>query len=233
MKVLGICGSPRRQEESSSASLVGTVLQNIGLEYEMISLRGRNISGCIACLQCAGDNICKVRDDMAELRQAVVQADAYVIGAPNYFNSLNALTHAFLERWFQFRHNEGDLLWGKLGVAVGVGSMNGSLPAEQIEKFFMYNFIETVASVSGHGPAPCYSCGYGESCGIGLPRMLHGNGVCITEEITPDVTKQPDVLEAAAEAGRTLGRRLSGKHNRQQVASRMQRKLMESMGMEL
>jgi multimeric flavodoxin WrbA len=231
MKLLGICGSPRKEENSNSHTMVVEVLKNTGLDYELVSLRNKSISGCIACLQCAGDNVCKVKDDMAELRQSVVEADAYVIAAPNYFNTLNALTHAFLERWFQFRHNEGDLLWGKLGVAVGVGGIDGSVPAQAISSFFLYNFIETVAQVSGQGPAPCYSCGYGETCGIGVPRMVHGDGVSITPEITPDVTKQPDVMQAAAQAGQELGRRLSQDFNRQEVATRMQRKMMQMMGM--
>ena len=46
-------------------------------------------------------------------------ADAYVIGAPNYFAMLNGITHCFLERWYQFRHRECKAVAGKLGVAVG------------------------------------------------------------------------------------------------------------------
>ena len=87
----------------------------------MVSLRGKSISGCIACLGCVKDNICKVEDDLTPLRDAIVEADAFVFGAPNYYSTLSAISHAFLERWFQFRHREGNTLWGKLGVAVGVG----------------------------------------------------------------------------------------------------------------
>lgn len=227
MKILGISGSPRKEETSGTFRLVKTVLENTGIDYDLISLRGKTISGCIACLGCAKDNVCKVTDDMTPLREKIVNADAYIIGAPNYYSTLNALTHAFIERWFQFRHQEGDLLWGKLGVAVGVGGMDGRVPAEAIEMFFRYSFIETVAKVAGQGAASCYSCGYGETCKVGIIHMVHGEGTEITEEITPDVTKQENVMQAAVEAGKLLGKRLTQGHDRKAVTEKMQQQMME------
>jgi multimeric flavodoxin WrbA len=226
MKILGICGSPRQEKASGTAKLVQTVLAASGCEYEYISLRGKNIAGCIACLGCVKDNICKVEDDLAPLRDKIVDADAYVIGAPNYYTGLNALTHALLERWFQFRHQAGNLLWGKLAVAVGVGGSKGQAPADDIEKFLAYNFIETVAKVAGQGAASCFTCGYGETCVVGLPRMLLGEGVKITPDNTPDVSKQPHVLQAAAEAGKLLGERLRQGHDRQAVTQKMMQAMM-------
>ena len=228
-KILGISGSPRKEETSGVYKLVKTVLDNTEIEYELISLQGKKIGGCIACLGCAKDNICKVSDDMTELRDKIVNADAYVIGAPNYYSSLNAITHAFLERWFQFRHQEGDILWGKLAVGVGVGGMDGSIPTNDMEKFFMYNFIEPVAKVTGQGAASCFSCGYGETCGVGVPQMLYGKDVKITPEMIPDVGKQPEVMAAAADAGSLLGKRLTDGHDRKIVTQKMQRKMMEML----
>ncbi|UCE82088.1 MAG: flavodoxin family protein [Deltaproteobacteria bacterium] len=227
MLILGISGSPRKENKSGVNKLVNTVLESTGLDYEMVSLRKKNIAGCIACLGCVKDNVCKVEDDLQPIREKIVAADAYVIGAPNYYSTLNAATHAFLERWFQFRHQEGDLLWGKLGVAVGVGGTTGQFPADDIEQFFLYNFIETVAKVSGQGAASCYSCGHGETCKVGIPHFLHGEGVKISEEIIPDVTKQPEVMQAAVEAGKKLGERLRDGHDRAQVTQKMQAIMME------
>ncbi len=229
MKILGIAGSTRKEKESGVYKLVQTVLKNTGLDYDLISLRGKKISGCIACLGCVKDNVCKVEDDLAEIREKVVAADAYVIGAPNYYSSLNAITHAFLERWFQFRHREGDTLWGKLGVAVGVGGTSGKFPADDIDRFFAYNFIETVAKVTGQGAASCFSCGYGETCKVGVPYMLYGEGAKITEDMIPDVSKQPNIMQAAVDAGKLLGSRLTQGHDPMQVTQIMQQKLMEML----
>ena len=155
---------------------------------------------------------------MTDLRSLIAEADAYVIGAPNFYSTLNAVTHAFLERWYQFRHQEGDTLWGKLGVAVGVGGTSGTFPADDIEKFFLYSFIETVAKVSGQGAASCFSCGFGETCKVGVPTLLYGEGVKITEDMIPRV---------AAAAGKRLGERLRNGHDRKAVTQNMQQTLMQ------
>lgn len=229
MKILGVSGSSRSEELSGTEKIVKTVLEATGCDYDFVSLRKKRISGCIACLGCVKDNVCKLDDDLAPLRQMIVEADAYVIGAPNYYSTLNANTHAFLERWFQFRHREGDILWGKLGVAVGVGGTKGKAPAEEIEKFFMYNFIETVAKVTGQGAASCYFCSYGEDCKVGIPVMLYGEEVKITEGSTPNVAKQPDLIQSAVDAGRLLGQRLRGDHDRTAVTRSIQQKMMEML----
>lgn len=227
MQILGISGSPRKDDTSGVAKLVKTVLEASGCEYEYVSLRGKKIAGCIACLQCVEDNVCKVQDDLMPLREKIVTAEAYVIGSPNYYTGLNALTHALLERWFQFRHQEGNLLWGKLAVVIGVGGTAGQAPADDLEKFMAYNFIDTIAKVTGQGAASCFSCGFGETCAVGIPRFLHGEGVKITPEIIPQVGKQPEVMQAAEAAGQLLGERLRQGVDRMAVTLKMMQAMME------
>jgi len=209
MKVLGISGSPRRG--STTEQLVQVVLSGVqDCNKELISFSGNKIGPCIACLGCVKDNICKVKDDMASLCQKIVQADAYVIGATNYYSLLNGLTHCFLERWYQFRHQEGKSVAGKLGVAVGVGGSSGEPIVGNIRNFFQYNHIECMGSVSAQGPACCFTCGYGESCKVGAIHMFFGPGTKITPEVTPYLSKQPDKIESASQLGRKLDQHLKG-----------------------
>jgi NAD(P)H-dependent FMN reductase len=206
MKVLGISGSPRKDQ--STDQLVQAVLAGVGLETEFVSLAGQRIGPCIACLGCVRDNVCKVEDDMRELRQKIVEANAYVIGGANYFSLLNGLTHCFLERFYQFRHQEGKAVAGKLGVAVGVGGSSGDLVVENIKTFFQYNQIECIGAISAQGPACCFICGYGETCKVGAIHMFFGPGTKITPEITPSLSKQPAKPEDAKALGQLLGKRL-------------------------
>jgi multimeric flavodoxin WrbA len=206
MKILGISGSPRKG--STTDQLVQATLDGAECETKFFSLAGKNIRPCIACLGCVKDNVCVLKDDLAEMRQAIVDADAYVIGAANYFAVLNGLAHCFLERWYQFRHREGKAVAGKLGVAVGVGGGDPSAPAANIETFFRYNQIECVDTVTARGPASCFTCGYGETCKVGAIHMFFGPGTKITPEIIPDLSKQPEALEAARAAGKKLSDRL-------------------------
>jgi len=218
MKILGISGSPREQ---GTSRLVQEVLNATGEQTEFITLKGKNIGGCTACLGCVKENICVVEDDMQELRQKIVDADAYVIGAANYFMTLNGLAHCFLERWYQFRHQSGQAVTGKLAVAVGVGGATGAPIVNQIETFMAYNLIDTVAKVSGQGAACCFICGYGETCEVGAVRMMMGPDARITEDIIPSIDKQPAVLSAARDAGRILGERLRGGHDRAATAQKI------------
>jgi multimeric flavodoxin WrbA len=206
MKVLGISGSPRK--EQSTDQLVQEVLDTVGMDTEFISLADLQIGPCVACLGCVKDNICKVVDDMRFLRERIIDADAYVIGGANYFSMLNSLTHCFLERFYQFRHQEGTAVAGKLGVAIGVGGSNGDCVVENIKTFFQYNRIECIGSVSAQGPASCFACGYGETCKVGAIQMFFGPGTKITPEIMPSLAKQPSKLEEARNLGKILGERL-------------------------
>ena len=207
MKILGIAGSPRKG--STTQQLVEEVLAGAECDTELVSLVGKNIGPCIACLGCVKDNICVLKDDLAELREKIVEADAYVIGAANFFSLLNGLAHNFLERWYQFRHREGKAVAGKLGVAVGVGGGDSNAPADNIRTFFRYNQIECVDTVTAQGPACCFTCGYGEDCKVGAIHMFFGPGTKITPEIIPDLSKQPEAIAKAREAGKKLSDRLN------------------------
>ncbi|MCD6532675.1 MAG: flavodoxin family protein [Deltaproteobacteria bacterium] len=208
MKVLGISGSPRKGYNTDR--MVKEVLSTITVETEFVSLAGKKIGPCISCLGCIEDNICKVKDDMQGLRQKIIEADAYVIGAPNYYSMINGLSHCFLERFYQFRHQEGKGISGKLGVAVGIGGRNGDPVVDNIKTFFQYNQIDCVGSVSAQGVANCFICGYGETCKVGAVHMFFGPGTKITEETTPSLDKQPEKIEEARELGRKLDARLKG-----------------------
>jgi multimeric flavodoxin WrbA len=206
MKVLGISGSPRRGQ--STDQLVQAVLSGCDCDTEFISLAGMKIGPCIACLGCVKDNTCVVKDDMATLREKIVEADAYVIGGANYYNMVNGLAHCFMERWYQFRHREGKAVSGKLGVALGVGGGMPAPPAENIKTFFQYNQIECIGTVTAQGPACCFTCGYGETCKVGAIHMFFGPGTKITDEITPSLKKQPGAIAQAYQLGKDLSARL-------------------------
>jgi len=206
MKVLGISGSHRKGQTTDR--LVKEVLQGVDLETEFISLADKKIGPCIACLGCVKDNMCKVKDDMHKLREKIVEADAYVIGAANYYSMLNAASHCFLERFYQFRHREGKAVAGKLGVAVATAGGSGDVVVENIKTFFKYNQIECVGAVTAQGPASCFVCGFGETCTVGAIHTFFGPGTKITPEIIPDLSKQPEKIKKARALGQELSDRL-------------------------
>lgn len=206
MKILGISGSPRASQ--TTEKVVRAVLDATGIESEFISLHGKNIEACRCCLMCTKDNRCKVKDDYLPIMEKIYEADALVIGAPNYFGRLNALTHCLLERLYCFRHDAngegGMLLAGKYGAIVSVGGGRPEIPVEDIKGFFDYNKIETVGSVVTTGAVSCFTCGYGETCTISGFRLFYGNDTKMTQELIPTLEKQPESVAKVKELGQKL-----------------------------
>jgi multimeric flavodoxin WrbA len=207
MLVLGISGSPR--PGATTDQLVKAVLDGVECKTEFISLHGKNLTPCGACLGCVETNECIIQDDMTALRERILQADAYVIGAPNYFGMLNAQTHTLLERWYQFRHQDARMLGGRFGVAVGVGAGAPQAPIENIKTFFQYNDIECVDEVAAEGAASCFICGHGLTCRDGAVYSKHHGADQITPAMIPNLASHPEIIERAHLAGRTLSARLS------------------------
>lgn len=228
MKILAVSGSPRMEKRSSTLKLVKAVAENTGFQYDLISLAGKRIQGCIGCMGCADDNICKVKDDFTPLRKKIVEADAYILGGCNFFSTLNANMHCFLERWYQFRHREKNELWGKPAVTVAVGGRQTSAVAKILEQFCIYNFIQVVDSAVGFGAPGCFYCGYGETCKVGAIQPIHGDGFKITEENTPCVSKDAACMERARQAGKNLGKILKDGHDRDKATQKI-REVMAAM----
>lgn len=209
MKVLAISGSPRKGKTTDR--VIQEVLKGMECEAEFIRLAPLKISPCTACLACVGDNICKIKDDMYSLREKIITADALIIGAPNYFSMLNGITHNFLERLCQFRHQSCTTLAGKLGVVVSTGGIQPEIPGQQIERIFSYYQIDHVGTIAVQGAASCFTCGHGEDCNVGAVQMMHGVGTKITEDIIPDLSKQTAKIIEAQELGKRLVKRLANK----------------------
>ena len=102
--ILGISASGRVIERNETGlllkgvteELVKFILENTGEPSDYISLSGKKILGCKGCLKCAPDNICKLDDDWAEIRDRIFEASAIVFGAPNYYGTINAVGHLSL-----------------------------------------------------------------------------------------------------------------------------------------
>ncbi|MGI9860861.1 flavodoxin family protein [Moorella naiadis] len=125
IKVLGISGSPRRQ---ATLFLVETALEacrEAGAETELIALAGKKINHCLHCDRClrSGNLYCPAHeDDMRQYYEAILAADAYLIGTPVYQMNISGLLANFLNRWRPLwaAIKEGALL-NKTGGAIAVG----------------------------------------------------------------------------------------------------------------
>jgi hypothetical protein len=93
-------------------------------------------------------------------------------------------------------------------VIVGIGGSKPDSAVRDIEKFFAYNQIVSVGTVTAQGPASCFNCGCGEECKVGAIHRMYGPGTKITDDIFPDLTKQPEKIAQARALGLKLSNRL-------------------------
>ncbi|MGB4659448.1 MAG: flavodoxin family protein [Mobilitalea sp.] len=90
MKVLGL--SFGRKEGNCDILLKEALLgaEDSGAEIKFISLAGKNILACNGCFACmairekTGHAGCVIKDDMAAIEKAILEADAVIISAPVY-----------------------------------------------------------------------------------------------------------------------------------------------------
>ncbi|WP_461205360.1 flavodoxin family protein [Clostridium sp. DL1XJH146] len=212
--ILGISASGRKDGITSKA--VKEILSSTGLECEYISLSGKRINGCIGCTGCVKDNRCKVKDDWNEIGEKMLKADGIVFGAPNYYNTINALGHAALERTFCFRHKEKFDLAGKLGIVVSTGYNKLQNPAEDIiEKIMISNKMAVISKVKAAGYSQCYDCGDGLNCSVGNIVNDHGFIDEIKEEHLPIIFEcQTEAKHEAYKAGKILGSIIRNRYNK-------------------
>ncbi|MGZ4927624.1 MAG: flavodoxin family protein [Halobacteriota archaeon] len=121
-KVIAINGSARK--DGNTAILIRHMfeeLENEGIETELLSLAGKTIRGCTACMNCfeIKDRRCVFDDDIVNEYIAKMEAaDGIVLGSPVYFSDVTAEMKALIDRaGFVSFANDG-LFKRKVGSAV-------------------------------------------------------------------------------------------------------------------
>ena len=72
-----------------------------GNEVEKIFLRDKRINHCVGCGTCQGNGgRCVQQDDMAEVLDKMIHADAIVMATPVYFYNMNGQTKTLIDRTY-------------------------------------------------------------------------------------------------------------------------------------
>ena len=126
MKILAISGSPRK--EGNTEILLGIareVLEERGVETELISLAKKSIHGCDACMACANEPKCIIEDDFDPIYRKMIDSDGFIVGSPVYFSSAVPEIMALLDRAGFVSRRNGNLFNRKVGGPVTVARRIG------------------------------------------------------------------------------------------------------------
>ncbi len=104
MNIVAIYGSPRKK--GNSAVLTHRFLEKVGelgAESRSYFLNTMTFKGCQACMGCkTKKDHCIVKDDLADVLEAVRASDVLVLATPVYFGDVSAQVKAFIDRTFSY-----------------------------------------------------------------------------------------------------------------------------------
>lgn len=120
MKIIGICGSPRKK--SNSTRMVKEVLKGAkkaGAKIEIIQVAALNLEYCDGCLTCDQTGKCHFKDKGNKINKKLSKADGLVIGTPARFDNVSGHLKNFIDRTNPLADQEK--LKGKKAVLVAAG----------------------------------------------------------------------------------------------------------------
>jgi multimeric flavodoxin WrbA len=161
MKIIGVSGSIR--PNGNTDWMVNTVLdaaQSAGAQVDKVFLREHQIKYCTACDACHnnGGN-CAIKDDaMQQITPRLLEADVIVIGAPNYFKNVSALTKNFMDRLnAATRARPKRLLVDKIAIGLCVGGeelQDTQYCEDAMLRFFKGQKMKTIAMIKARADKP-------------------------------------------------------------------------------
>ena len=103
MKIVAVCGSPRRGNAEWMLARLCEYLEKGGAEVEILLLRKMDVKMCRGCLACEKggkerNGACVIRDDMSSVYPKLLAADAIVLATPGYMGMLSGMLKNFLDR---------------------------------------------------------------------------------------------------------------------------------------
>ena len=145
MKVLLINGSPHSDGCTFTAlSEVAKVLNETGIETEIIQIGDKAVRGCMACRKCKDSGVCIFDDIVNEVIEKAKTADGFIFGSPVYYSGINGTMKSFLDRLF---YSGSQYLAYKPGAGVVSARRAGTTSTlDQLNHYFTINNMPLVAS---------------------------------------------------------------------------------------
>jgi len=146
MKVLGLCGSPRKGGNTEillNEALAGA--KEAGAAVELISVAGKDLQPCDGCWSCSNTGKCHIKDDMQDIFDKMLEADGIIIGSPAYFMKPTAQIMAILNRSVSLSG-----LHNKVGAPIAVCSRQGGWDViSTLYLWFIYKHMFCADNVLG------------------------------------------------------------------------------------
>ena len=149
MKVVGIAGSLRAKSNTLHyVKKALKVLQENGLETELISLRAKEIKPCNGCYDCVEKGYCTIKgDDFDGILSKMRAAEGLILGSPVYLSSVVPQMMSLLARATFIAYWNDKFFTGKVGGPITVARRAGhNLAFSQLLLWLFINGITVPGS---------------------------------------------------------------------------------------
>lgn len=178
MKTLILFGSPRK--DGNTRGLVNAfveVLKEKKAEIRLLYLNDVNVRPCQGCMRCSEQGICRITDDMRDIRKYMSESDLIVYATPIYWYAPSAQLKVVMDRSVAFLDKEyNSRIRGKRAVTLMTcadGETDTCSPAiEMFRKTFETLGIEYAGRVEATG---CLDKGQAASQALEAARKLAGS----------------------------------------------------------
>jgi multimeric flavodoxin WrbA len=140
-KTVLISGSPK--PDGNTAQLMqecAKVIQQQGVEAEVISFAGMSIQSCTACGKCSEMGKCEIDDGLNEIIQKLRSAQGFIVGTPVYFGTARGDVMAALQRIGYVSMKSDKFLSGMVGGPIAVARRGGQTSTlQEMLMFFLIN----------------------------------------------------------------------------------------------
>lgn len=132
MKVVAFNGSPNREGNTYYAlNTVGKELKSRGIDFEILHVGGKNIRGCIGCMNCMksqNERCVFDSDEVNSCIQKMKEADGIILGSPVFMGGIAGTMKSFLDRaFFVTRVQNQPMLRHKVAAAVVSARRSGEV----------------------------------------------------------------------------------------------------------
>jgi len=104
MKLLAICGSPRKGNTYSSLNSIKDSFPDI--DYELLMLKDMDFEMCRGCYVCVmkGEDRCPIKDERDIIFDKIAEADGIIFASPVYSHMISAIMKNLIDRMGFYAH---------------------------------------------------------------------------------------------------------------------------------
>lgn len=138
LKILGICGSPRKGNTYKVLKSIKRTYPNI--DVKILRLAKLNLQPCEGCYHCVlkGEEFCPLKnDDRDKIIEQIQAADGVIFASPVYVNHISSLMKGFFERLGYMSHRPR--FYDKFAMVLSVCKGFGTKPANE----YMDNIVNS------------------------------------------------------------------------------------------